>query len=299
MASSFIDQSLDIANVVMIVVEGVLLPMILVSMVKYVKRFGKTKDPYTFYTFVLLSLSLFADVCVAPLLLYYAVNDFTPEERKAQPMGLKCYSEATWELSKCFFNLAISVNATRWALLILQATMDRSSVEYLKAVKIFKSILVVSSVVILLMTIVTTGAFCILQQDVKREPGGVLYFGLISGALQLAACLLCIGVYIQAYRIFSNQLKGQEHCSSFTHGDKHNESVDSSMHRSNQILEQYKVLGSMRRLFLVISVVVLYRQGIEFSLVVYKYPKQIYFLLLFLRKIGTLSVVVILLCTIR
>lgn len=96
---------------------------------KYAKKFGKSQDPYTLTTLVLLGLSLLSDVVVLPLLVYYTLNDFSVQERNLQPTINKCIGETSWQFSKCFFNLAISVNATRWAILILQARYQKQTSE--------------------------------------------------------------------------------------------------------------------------------------------------------------------------
>lgn len=55
----------------------------------------------------------------------------------------------------------------------------------------------------------------------------------------------------------------------------------------------------MKSLFIVISIVVLYRQAIEFSLTIIFFSRIVYYTILIFKKLGTLALVIILLCTIR
>lgn len=109
------------------------------------------KDPYTLGTLIFLGVSMLCDVLIAPLSIYYLCMDFTDEERKMQARSLKCYNEIFWEGSIIFFNIAICINAIRWAI-ILQAKARFN--------RLIKAWLIIFSLLQLSLSTLRLGYYC-------------------------------------------------------------------------------------------------------------------------------------------
>ena len=104
-------------NIIMVFMHGVILFVLCKNTLNYSKQFGSKQDPYTLGTLVLLGLSTLALFINLPSMILSLVQ--SEEWLGDNSIFFICSQIISVTFSETFFILAIAVNSTRWALLII------------------------------------------------------------------------------------------------------------------------------------------------------------------------------------
>ena len=107
-------------NCILILAHCVILWILTKNTIKYLKQFGKQKDPYTVATLFLLSASTISLLLWLPWIIISMIN--TQESldwQKDNVILLGIMTQLPSILANGFFSIALAVNSTKWAKLIV------------------------------------------------------------------------------------------------------------------------------------------------------------------------------------
>lgn len=197
MASQY--QVLSYINICLICLQGLVIFVLYHNTIRYVRSFGSKQDPYTVGTLLLLGLSTIVLLCSLPFLIINKISDPSVVDWRNNHQELFICSLLSSKIfSKVLFTLAILVNSTRWALLIISVKTTSRRQECL--FKLSRYSLLVSIFILLALTLAGAIVECKTQGSPSSETRKQieLLVSIVANILSVFSLL----IYFAAYKIF-------------------------------------------------------------------------------------------------